>query len=112
MAMPQRDNNIEQIHRLEGLIAYAEKQKDWDEVERLKAVYKADKTDENYLRLLDNVPVGFLLTARMTTNYRQLKTIYRQRKTHRRPEWRAICAWIETLPRAEFITGGQHGSGN
>ena len=28
MAMPQRDNNIEQIHRLEGLIAYAEKQKD------------------------------------------------------------------------------------
>ena len=27
MAMPQRDNNIEQIHRLEGLIAYAEKQK-------------------------------------------------------------------------------------
>ena len=23
MAMPQRDSNIEQIHRLEGLIAYA-----------------------------------------------------------------------------------------
>lgn len=21
------------------------------------------------------------------------------------PEWRAFCAWIETLPRAEFITG-------
>lgn len=83
-----------------------------DEVERLKAVYKADKSAENYLRLLDNVPVGFLLTARMTTNYRQLKIIYRQRKTHRRPEWRAICAWIETLPRAEFITGGQYGQGN
>ena len=29
MAMPQRDNTIEQIHRLEGLIAYAEEQKDW-----------------------------------------------------------------------------------
>jgi len=36
MAMPQRDNTIEQIHRLEGLIAYAEGQKDWDEVEWLK----------------------------------------------------------------------------
>ena len=35
MAMPQRDNTIEQI-RLEGLIAYAEEQKYWDEVERLK----------------------------------------------------------------------------
>ena len=32
MAMPQRDDNIEQIHRLEGLIAYAEEQKDWNEV--------------------------------------------------------------------------------
>ena len=34
--MPQRDNDIEQIHRLEGLIAYAEEQKDWVEVERLR----------------------------------------------------------------------------
>ena len=34
--MPQRDNYIEQIHRLEGLIAYAEEQKDWEELERLK----------------------------------------------------------------------------
>ena len=36
MAMPQRDNCIHQIHRHEVLIAYAEEQKDWDEVERLK----------------------------------------------------------------------------
>ncbi len=36
MAMPQGDNYIEQIHRLEGLIAYAEEQKDWEELERLK----------------------------------------------------------------------------
>ena len=34
--MPQSDNYIEQIHRLEGLIAYAEKQEDWPELERLK----------------------------------------------------------------------------
>ena len=36
MAMPQRDNLIEQIHRLEGLIAVAEQQKDWAELDRLK----------------------------------------------------------------------------
>ena len=40
MAMPQRDNLIEQIHRLEGLIAVAEQQKDWDELERLKELLK------------------------------------------------------------------------
>ena len=45
-----------------------------------------------------NVPVGFQLTARMSTNYRQLKTIYQQRKTHRLPEWREFCAWCESLP--------------
>lgn len=68
------------------------------EVERLQEQYLADKTLENYLTLLYNVPVGFRLTARMTTNYRQLKTIYQQRKTHRLPEWKEFCAWCETLP--------------
>ena len=68
--------------------------------------YNRNKTPENYLKLLYNVPVGFRLTARMTTNYRQLKTIYQQRKTHRLPEWREFCKWIERLPCSEFITGG------
>ena len=75
------------------------------EVQRLKDEYNADKTPENYLSLLYNVPVGFMLTARMTTNYRQLKTIYSQRKTHRLPEWREFCKWIEALPHSEFIIG-------
>lgn len=69
------------------------------EVNRLKCEYLNDPTLENYLLLLYNTPVGFRLTAGMTTNYRQLKTIYAQRKTHRLPEWREFCAWIETLPR-------------
>lgn len=67
--------------------------------------YNMDQTPENYLKLLYNVPVGFRLTAGMTTNYRQLKTIYQQRKTHRLPEWHSVCEWIETLPHSEFITG-------
>ena len=62
------------------------------------AAYNADPTPENYLRVLYNIPAGYELTARMTTNYRQLKTIYHQRKNHRLPEWREFCKWIETLP--------------
>ena len=69
-------------------------------------VYNTYPTPENYLRVLYNVPAGFQLTARMTTNYRQLKTIYHQRKNHRLPEWRAFCKWIETLPHSELITKG------
>ena len=79
-----------------------------DEVNRLKDIYNENPTDENYLMLLYNVPVGFKLTAGMTTNYRQLKTIYSQRKNHRLPEWKEFCAWVETLPMfKELCLGGE-----
>ena len=58
-----------------------------------------------YLGILYSNPAGFEITAGMTTNYRQLKTIYSQRKNHRLPEWREFCKWIETLPHSELITG-------
>ena len=51
---------------------------------------------EAYLDILMNVPSGLKLTARISTNYRQLKTIYYQRKNHRLPEWRKFCNWMET----------------
>ena len=41
--------------------------------------------NERYLQILYSNPCGFRITARMTTNYRQLKTIYLQRRTHRLP---------------------------
>lgn len=75
-------------------------------VKELADRYNETRDPEDYLRLLMSNPCGFQLTAGMTTNYRQLKTIYAQRRTHRLPEWREFCAWIETLPYAkEFITG-------
>ena len=78
-----------------------------NEVNRLKNIYNENPTSENYLSLLYNIPVGFQLTAGMTTNYRQLKTIYSQRKNHRLPEWREFCSWIETLPMfKELCLGG------
>lgn len=69
-----------------------------DIVEGLVMIYNEDPTPNNYLNLLYNIPVGFRLTAGMTTNYRQLKTIYQQRRTHRLPEWQEFCDWVETLP--------------
>lgn len=64
-----------------------------------------ERQKERYLTILYSNPCGFRLTARMTTNYRQLKTIYKQRRTHRLPEWRAFCDWIKTLPMSYLITG-------
>lgn len=68
-------------------------------VKELVEKYNETKDSEDYLRILMSNPCGFKLTAGMSTNYRQLKTIYAQRKTHRLPEWREFCAWIETLPK-------------
>ena len=52
-----------------------------------------------YLKILYNLPPGFQLTARMTTNYRCLLNIYNQRHDHRLPEWREFCnQLLEELP--------------
>ena len=81
-------------------------------VEELKAEYLAkvdnpnispQEKQEAYLKLLYNVPSGFELTARITTNYRALKTVYAQRKNHKLPEWRAFCRLIEELPYARDL---------
>lgn len=70
------------------------------------ADYNENPSEEKYLEILYSNPCGFKLTAKMTTNYRQLKTIYTQRKTHRLPEWKEFCDWIKTLPYAkELIIG-------
>ena len=76
-------------------------------IERMKELlreYNSNPTAENYLKLLYSNPCGFKLVARMTTNYRCLRNIYKQRKNHRLPEWKEFCKWIETLPASWLIT--------
>ena len=67
-------------------------------MQQLVDQYNADPTPDNYLKVLYSNPAGFKITAGMTTNYRQLKTIYYQRKNHRLPEWCVFTDWITTLP--------------
>jgi hypothetical protein len=67
--------------------------------------YRNNPTNENFYKVIYNIPSGFEYTARLTTNYRQLKTIYAQRKNHKLPDWHIFCDWIKTLPYNEWITG-------
>lgn len=55
-------------------------------VKYLASIYDNNPIPENYLTLLYNIPSGFELTARVTTNYRCLLNIYIQRYNHRLPE--------------------------
>ena len=63
-----------------------------------------DTLKEARLEMLYNIPSGFELTAAMTTNYRQLKTIYQQRRNHALPDWQMFCDFCETLPRFLELT--------
>lgn len=63
-------------------------------VNRLKVLqkrYNEEPNNQNYLMLLYSCPTGLELTARVTTNYRQLKTMIKQRHNHKLPEWRQFC---------------------
>lgn len=66
-----------------------------------------EEMKQRYLEILYSNPCGFKLTAAMTTNYRQLKTIYYQRKNHRLPEWREFCEQIEQLPYFKELVLGE-----
>ena len=74
-------------------------------VDRAKQGEKIDAEvlARQYLKILYTNPAGFMLTARLTTNYRCLKNIWRQRRNHRLPEWREFCKWIESLPYAKEL---------
>ena len=65
--------------------------------------FKAEMIDKIYY----SIPMGLELTARMTTNYLQLKNIYFQRKHHRLKEWREVCYWIESLPLFKELVLGE-----
>ena len=76
-----------------------------ENVKMLVKKYNNDKTYENFMAMISNCPLGLELFMRVSTNYLQLKTIYKQRKNHKlKEDWGAICSMIEGLPYSELIT--------
>ena len=56
--------------------------------------------------LVYSCPMGLEMTAAVTTNYRQLKTIYQQRKNHKLDEWKNFCQIMaDGLPCSYLFTG-------
>ena len=59
---------------------------------------------ELFNHVIANTPCGLMLTARMTTNYLQLKSIVNQRSNHKMQEWRLLCDYFETLPMFDLVS--------
>lgn len=71
----------------------------------LRDARKIPATKENLFQaIVANIPAGLRLTARMTTNYLQLKTIVAQRKNHKLAEWHIFNDIIRELPLFEELT--------
>ena len=63
---------------------------------------------ENFMKMISNCPMGLELFERVSTNYKQLQTIYYQRKDHKlKEDWGAFCKMIEELPYFEELIKGQ-----
>ena len=75
-----------------------------EQMKRLIHNYNEEKSYENFMRVISNCPLGVELFMRCTTNYRALKTIYKQRKHHKlKEDWGAFCKFIEELPYAKEL---------
>jgi hypothetical protein len=78
----------------------------YDAVVVEQMAYRMDPSEENFRALKAAVPEGLMLTARISTNYQQLRTIFTQRCHHRLPQWQEFCEWIRGLPYGkQLITG-------
>ena len=77
-----------------------------DAVEYIKSLQdRQDVIYDCYMRIISNCPMGAELWVHVTTNYEQLATIYKQRKTHKlKEDWGEFCNWIENLPESWLIT--------
>ena len=72
-------------------------------IDKYEAETDTDKKKELFNEIIANTPSGLMLTARMTTNYLQLKSIINQRSNHKMQEWKYLCDWFKTLPMFEEL---------
>lgn len=61
--------------------------------------YNDNPNYTNFMEMISNCPLGLELFMRVSTNYKQLQTIYHQRKNHKlKEDWGEFCKMIENLP--------------
>ena len=73
----------------------------------LIAETKGDALYYAYMKCISDCPMGVELFVRVSTNYKQLQTMYWQRKDHKlKEDWGEFCKFVENLPYAhELIIG-------
>ena len=78
------------------------------ELNRLREEYLESEDPEEKAMLFRSViqllPESYLQKRTVMMSYAALRSIYKQRKGHKLPEWQIFREWVETLPESWMIT--------
>lgn len=81
---------------VDGELSYTFKLRNGEVIE---AKTKEECLYHQFMRIINECPMGTELFVRVSTNYEQLATIYKQRKNHKlREDWGAFKRFVESLP--------------
>ena len=69
-------------------------------------IEKQGKSKVAWWQMIQLLPSSYNQRATVQFNYEVLMKMYHERNNHKLDEWKLFCKWIETLPYAELITGG------
>lgn len=67
--------------------------------------YLETKNKNYWWQMVQLLPSSYNQKRTVMLNYEVLANIYKSRKNHKLDEWHNFCAWIESLPYSELITG-------
>lgn len=70
-----------------------------------RELYLETKDKKYWWQMIQLLPSSYNQRRTIMLNYEVLANIYKSRRNHKLDEWRELCAWIETLPYSELITG-------
>ena len=102
-------NKYVDIRTIQIVNDYIEAYNNFDEekAKRKELILRGDiaryTKEDLFNHIIANTPCGLMLTARMTTNYLQLKSIVNQRSNHKMQEWRLLCDYFKTLPMFDMV---------
>ena len=100
-------SSMSTMHRLKSMLRHGTLSVNSNTDAAVVDILRTKHDVDDYLsfeELVYSAPMGLELTARITTNYLQLMTIFNQRKNHKLKEWRTFCHWIWCLPyMCEFL---------
>lgn len=113
---------------IRGIVAYAEIEAPvywWCELETYRAGHERLSSEstmhidcrglsgDELVKAKAEIPMGKMLKKVDMFSYQCLRTICRQRKGHRLPEWSQFIDWVHTLPFADelIFTGLENGLG-